>query len=179
MAKWNDKGLTLIGVLVATLIFATILIATLNLSGRSVREIGRSRENFIATNLAREGLELVQFVRDTNMVSGTTEWTGNTKGDALCEGDGERTLITDRQDTIVRILARSGDDNTQLYLDGDTYQHDRTDTVVPYHRQITIDCSARNTPNDEHISISSRVWWESRGADHEVVLRTNLYHWYQ
>ncbi len=185
MAKSNTKGLSLIGVLVAVLVFATMLLAILGLMGRTIREVGRSRENFIATNLAREGLELVQFVRDTNMLR-ATEWTGNAFGDPLCDGDGQRELIVDRQNDIIRVLAlpagqagKSGPENTQLYMDGSNYQHDATNTVVPYHRQIVIDCSTRAAANDEHIQVESKVNWESRGGQHTVVLRTNLYHWYQ
>jgi len=178
MAKSNSKGLTLLGVLVAVLIFATMLMAIFNLMSRTTREVGRSRENFIATNLAREGIELIQFVRDTNMLSGS-DWTGNAAGDPLCDGAGQHHLIVDRHNNLIRVAAKSGEQNTQLYLDGDRYQHEKTAVPTPYHREIVIDCSAKNASGDEHVVVESRVSWQSRGAGHDVVLRTNLYHWYQ
>jgi Tfp pilus assembly protein PilV len=206
MAKLNARssttqsaGLTLIGVMVATLIFALVLIATFNLMARTTRESGRSREIFTATNLAREGLELVQQVRDTNMLrcpKGTVDpkctpdfkWTDNFYGVVkLCADDSaNRRLFVDRIDTdviasgvLVQELSSSA--SASLFLNGDRYQHAPTATSTPYSRRIEIDCTNHNQQaiGDEHIIVTSIVTWSSRNDDHEVRLSNQLYHWYQ
>ena len=189
----SSAGLTLLGVLVAALLFASILTASFGLVARSTREVGRGRENFVATNLAREGLELVQVVRDSNMLQcppgqanpacpATSAWTGNLAGGApLCADDGEQQLIVDRNDPIpggARVQAWQGS-NDQLWLEGQRYQHDATGAATAYHRRVTIDCANRAAAADEHIVITSTVTWQSRGEDHAIALRGQLYNWYQ
>ncbi len=200
MVKWNDSnnspsaGVTLIGVLFATLIFTTILIATMNLMGRTMREVGRSREDFIATNLAREGLELIQFARDTNWLSGATSWTGNAIGSqVLCNGSNPSQLIVDTipstnnvtgLSTLVRVQPLTNPESARLYLNPhpnlsvNRYEHTPVVGQPPvYSRSIDIDCTNQATSENEHILVTSTVKWQSRGSDHEVKLTTHLYNW--
>jgi type II secretory pathway pseudopilin PulG len=193
--KQRQAGLTLLGVLVATLVFVTILIATMNLMSRTTREIGRSQEQFIATNLAREGLELVQHVRDTNFfspaIAGTNTWTDRQTPagmPSLCTGDTPHT-ITIEPDltpggpiTPVGIFIRDvAPLQTQLFLDNtNSYTHDTTrGNRTEFAREMTIICNERNTADKERIEVTSRVTWQSRGTNHDLILRTHLYNWYQ
>ncbi len=191
----SQAGITLIGVLVATLVFVTILIATMNLLGRTTREVGRSREQFIATNLAREGLELVQHVRDTNFFSpsvpGTNTWTDRAilpGMPALCLNDTPHTITIEPDTTGLSsagVIIRDGTTSMQpqLYLDAGHYNNSQNGQPTDFRREITIECDQRNatTPGseNEHIKVTARVTWQSRGAGHEVTLRTHLYNWYQ
>lgn len=194
MVKWNGKtkaagftphhaGLTLIGVLVAILVFSAILIAVTQLLGRSQKNVGISREEFIATNLAREGLELVQYVRDTNWLAAPAgrSWTDNATPGAppLCRDDTDHTFTIDRSGVIGAIL-REGSSPQLWLLDGQYYTHDPNRAISsPFSRVIVITCGERNAVNDEHIAVTSRVTWNSRGQNHEVTLTTKLYNWYQ
>lgn len=192
----GSSGLTILGVLVASAAFATILVASFGLVARTTREVGRSRENFTATNLAREGLELVQFIRDSNMqlctpgntnavCSANPAWTGNVLGgDTLCDGDGENQLIVDRHNAIpggVRVQKIAAPGVDQLFLAaGNHYQHHAGAATTPsYSRRITVDCSRQAAANNEHIVVISAVTWANRGEDHTIELRSHLYNWYQ
>src|SRR5688572_8908250 len=61
-----NSGMTLIGVLVATLILTSGALAVVGLMAQTEKNSGLSQEKFVAANLAREGLELVQAYRDHN-----------------------------------------------------------------------------------------------------------------
>lgn len=208
--KQQQRGLTLIGILVATFVFVTILIATMTLMGRTTREVGRSRERLIAANLAREGLELVQSVRDTNFFTcppGATApnpacpaisaWTDVQTPPGLpplCTGDAQRTITIEPDFGVppalpptapLNIIIRDGlPPQSPLFLDGNGhYTHTATANPTIYSREIIIDCAERDdsaaTPPVERIIVESRVTWRNRDEDHEVVLRTHLYNWYQ
>lgn len=194
--KQSEVGLTLVGVLVATLVFVIILIATMNLLSRTTREVGRGREQFIATNLAREGLELVQFVRDSNFFApatpGTNTWTdlSNPAGmPALCAGDTPH-AFTIEPDFVtspplpLNVIIRDGSAmEPRLFLDAGRYNHSGAGQLTEYSRDITIECDQRNAvtagSENEHIKVTSRVTWQSRGENHDVTLQTHLYNWYQ
>lgn len=196
MAKWKnhnrarEAGLTLLGVLVSFLIFASTTIAIMNLVGRTMREVGRSREEFLAANLAREGLELAQHVRDTNWLNAGAgqPWTGNTTpGSPLCVGsEALHSVIIDRRVAgavnVVRVQDFTGGINAaQLYLQADnSYEHTQISGQTPrYWRRLNIDCTNALTPDDEHIIVNSIIGWTSRGQGHRVILSAHLYNWRQ
>lgn len=196
MAKWKshnrarETGLTLLGVLVSVIIFASVTFAMMNLVGRTMREVGRSREEFLATNLAREGLELAQQVRDTNWLNAVAAqpWTGNTTpGSTLCTGsEALHSIIIDQRVAggvnIVRVQDFTGGSGAdQLYLQADnSYEHTQITGQTPrYSRRLDIDCTNATTPDNEHIILSSIVGWTSRGQTHSVILSTHLYNWRQ
>lgn len=188
VVKSSSAGVTLIGVLFATVIFTTILIATMNLMGRTMREVGRSREDFIATNLAREGLELVQFVRDTNWFTPAPSWTDNSIGsEPLCSGTADSELTIDSDNTgLVRVRQLTNLNDALLYLNPDVirdierFEHTPVVGQTPiYSRFISINCADQSAPNNEKIVVTSRVTWVSRGQSHEVTLRTDLFNWRQ
>lgn len=190
MAKWSEtnghpeSGLTLIGVLVATLLFSVMLITTTQLLARSEKNVGLSREEFIATNLAREGLELVQYVRDTNWLTTATpgvDWSGQPM--PLCSDDADRTITVEPDPAPGSLGVTIGATSplaTQLFFASGRYTHDTAvDTPTPFSREITIVCGERNAPDDEHLTITSRVTWTSRGQRRAVELTTRLYNWRQ
>lgn len=197
MAKWKnhnrarEAGLTLLGVLVSVLIFASVTLAMMNLVGRTMREVGRSREELLATNLAREGLELAQHVRDTNWLNAVASqpWTGNTTPSSppLCVGsEALHSIIIDRRvaggANIVRIQDFTGGSNAdQLYLQADnSYEHTPIPGQIPrFTRRLDIDCTNSTTPDNEHIIVNSIVGWTSRGQTHNISLSTHLYNWRQ
>jgi len=76
----SKKGLSLIGVLIATTLLSGSVIFIGRLLTNRSDVVGISRDLLIATNNAREGLELVRAVRDTNWIQ-KQEWTSG-----ICSG---------------------------------------------------------------------------------------------
>ncbi|MFA5126922.1 MAG: prepilin-type N-terminal cleavage/methylation domain-containing protein [Patescibacteria group bacterium] len=62
----SDSGFTLIEVLLALTIFAIGILAVITLSDANVRLAKESADRVLVANLAREGIELVRNVRDSN-----------------------------------------------------------------------------------------------------------------
>ncbi|MDO8512716.1 MAG: prepilin-type N-terminal cleavage/methylation domain-containing protein [bacterium] len=89
----KQRGFSLVGVLVAAFIALLVLTALLSMLSQ-ILALGRvSKNKFVAVNLAKEGIELVRNMRDSNwlyypVVSGTSvqamQWRG-------CQGGGTAT----------------------------------------------------------------------------------------
>jgi prepilin-type N-terminal cleavage/methylation domain-containing protein len=62
----NQRGFTLIEVLVALVIVATALVPILTLSSFAKRTSANVRDDLIAAGLSQEGIEVVRAIRDTN-----------------------------------------------------------------------------------------------------------------
>lgn len=184
----NKQGLTLIGVLVAIALLVTSILAITNLYVRTTKVASASRERFVATNLAREGLELVQMQRDTNWLqirSGTPniEWTTKICDDSLAT---DKAVTVDFDSTIdleVQFNDAGTDDTLYRVADGHWRHHTPSGEATRFDRVITIDCSQREaalasptTPS--LITITATVSWQERGQAQDVSLKTRLYDWY-
>jgi type II secretory pathway pseudopilin PulG len=66
--RHNQKGQTLLELLVALFILVLVLTATVALIVSSINAGRESRNRLIAANLAREGIEIVRNIRDSNWI---------------------------------------------------------------------------------------------------------------
>lgn len=166
----NNRGLSLLGTLLAAFLLATTALSVSQLMAKTQRASLTSRELLLATALGREGIELVRALRDTNWFlqrSAQRHWT-----QGLCDAD-EFTLDA----PAVRALSGVGDkDRSQLFLaDNGEWVHAEGSHPTAYQRLLSVDCGEKDTS----ILVTSRVTW--RGADHqdhEWQVRQRLYDWY-
>jgi type II secretory pathway pseudopilin PulG len=64
----KNSGETLIEVLIAVTIFSTVLIGALTALSKSISSLSKTKNRIVALNLAREGVEAVRSIRDTNWI---------------------------------------------------------------------------------------------------------------
>lgn len=167
----NQFGFTLIEVLVAVSILVVISLGVIQLLVRSKQVADTGREKFVATNLAREGLELVRALRDTNWF--TDDDRSHWIADSMCS-----TFTYD-----VEQFQAGGDVGDEfssvlfIHPDGSWSHAAGPDGVAtPYSRELEVDCSQRES-GPAQVVVTSRVSWEGRGGTQEVVLKDKLYNW--
>lgn len=203
---FGENGFTLLGVIFALAFVVTVVTALGMLTARTIRAGRLSEERFIATALAREGIELVRALRDENWFAhsqGATQikWRGDDAGTTLeknrtiCNG----TWIIDGQDS--RLRSPSGvSANGELFQvplpspalpDTFAYAHLNTVTtekLTRFRRLITIssttgDCSdivsAVQSPPPAPILVKVEVKWEDAadGPPRSLEMHTELYDW--
>lgn len=105
------KGFTLLEMIVALFILTTGLIAVIGLSFRNVIQGRESLKQLQAANFAREGIEIVRNIRDSNKYN-----TTSTSGDKLWEG--------------LKLAGKQIIDNTQF--DNPTFTQDQILKLVGY-----------------------------------------------
>lgn len=79
-AKTSNEGFTLIEVLISIVVFTIGIFAALGLSVSNYNDSQNNLDRIIATNLAREGIELVKNVRDSNWLKIEANDTANCGG---------------------------------------------------------------------------------------------------
>ncbi len=181
MSSADQHGFTLIGVMVATVILSALSITVAQVMSRAEPLVDMGREQFIAANLAREGLELVRAVRDTNWLSGDdrSQWLAG----GLCNDSDTSYFDTDRRFTLdvdmVRNFEGVGDfEQSQLSIqDNGLWTHAaNAGTATSYHRVLSIDCSTKES-EPPFVIVTSQVAWQSRGQERQVVVKEKLYNW--
>lgn len=144
-----------------------------------------------ALNLAREGLEAVKNIRDSNWVAGDTTWNG------IIDSDQTAQLTFGRNDgTITLDFTPNSIDEASVYQSDGVYLQGSEavgGVKTPFSRLISIQpilCIEEEELNDKCVElgfispdnavgiiINSQVEWYEAGRRHELILREKLYDW--
>ena len=176
----SNRGQGLLETTIALGIIIIGLVAVLTLIIMGISSSGKTKERVIAVNLAREGIEIIRAIRDSNQLDPTKSWPFG-----LDYGSGERSWIVDW--TITDTLKEEADftdidqcTNCLLYLDSeDRYRHKYLIDIPPilltptiFKRLVKIE-----RVNDHEIRIISRIFWQERNQPQSIVLETVLTDW--
>lgn len=146
----KHRGDTILEVVIATAILSSIMIATFNILQRAIDTNLNVKNRVIALNIAREGLEAVRNVRDTNWLKYSGErrskWLcldqklASPSDDPTCTGSVANTDIInenvandeifytiDFDDDDDRYYLKLGPASLQTYIDFETTQNNRED----------------------------------------------------
>lgn len=172
--------MSLLGVLMATSLLAVAILAVTSLTAQSQRIVGLGRENFVAANLAREGLELVRVYRDNNWLAGE-EWVTDLCDAEDLTSDAYQFLIDPPavQDRLVGDLGSPTIVEQSLYRNSGQWSHlSASAERTIYRRVIETDCSQIEAELPK-ITVSAQVAWQSRGQERVIEVKEELYDWYE
>lgn len=171
---YNNHGQTLIELIVASAVILISLAAFLGMSVSTYSGAVTSQEYVIASNLAREGIELVRNIRDSNFLQ---ENAFNLGLDVM-----NSPYKVDYLSGLVSLNPDCPDENNmyndacRLSLDSDNdvfYNHIPQGNQTKYYRIIKI-----TDIDSAHILVESWVKWKSKKGEESVNMRADLYDWY-
>ena len=175
----NQKGQSLVEVVIALGIAVIIVIAFTNATIASVRNSQFSKNQNLATKYAQETLEVVRAVRDQNAVGSVTDgtstvnswgdlWGINLKNAASPGGGFTGYCFTLNEATLVMTKRVSCADNNG---NGTTYD-ENIDTI--FYRKINITDDGTNLGKKQ---IFVRVYWSDNRGQHNTEVTTFLTNW--
>ncbi len=185
----NNRGFTLIEVMVSISILLIGSLAALQLMARTQHTVHIARNRFVATNVAREGLELARAVRDTNWFISEdpklSDWAAT-----LCpDPSASRSFTLDAK--MVREGSAVGDvEKPKLYIQSgnNEWTHEQNGNSAKFSgfsRTLTVNCEKylNQTPetlkeNPEYIIVTAHVTWQEDNQERSVDLTQKLYNWY-
>lgn len=191
----NLRGQSLVELLIAMFVIIVGLTAAgaIIFSNLRIQEIASDR--VVATNLAREGIEFVREIRDSNWLSGSAFNTGMANvtdytavpvwsAGTFAGLNFSPTTIADTSWTTIKLSTHASTTNA-LYVQGASYPG--TDTL--YRRLLTIQpiCSDSTVRTEGFsclsplttigVRITSLVSWTKRGQTRNVDAVEELYDW--
>lgn len=201
----NQKGQGLLETIVAIGVITVGLVGVFTLViGNSNRQ-RENRDRLVGINLAREGVEVVRNLRDSNWLAGENAF-GNilensidvVKIPVFPSGATDHWMLASRtigEGSNTRVyLANIGTDGTRAYIQGNNLrtdemlstQFEREISLVPIRcgdAKLQVPCTSIKTdgngvvPADTTIgvSVTSTVWWQNRAR--QVSLIDMLYDW--
>ena len=188
-------GFALVEVLVAVSLLSATIITISALTISMMRANSLNQNHLVATELAREGLEITRNIRDTNWRNYRNWLTG------IHDGVSDQYVFAVDGNGIggenFYVFVPSGEDADLLYKnDGfgyTEYSHSAVgENPTPFHREITVtpvlyndDATDSDGTFDENLPegyifkvlVESRVYWTERKMDREIKLYTELSDW--
>lgn len=181
--KFNFKdrsGQAMLEMVVAISVILVGVVSTLTLTIATISGGNISKMQVTASNLAREGIEIVRNLRDQNALLieanelDYTLWTNGLEG-----GVNAHAAIVDASDWSLDSLNETledciKDNNCRLYLDNDNFfsHHDKTGQATPYWRLVLLHPICMNLAdksyNDEEILEPNKKCADI-GADYSQV----------
>lgn len=198
----NHRGESLIETIISIVLITLAVTAAITLIVTTMRASEASKERIIAINLAREGIEAVRAIRDTNWLvySSRRRICWNTVGE--CNDNTPKDGITDSPINVgyYRVGLSSGfsweleyypgalesewRDDYQLYLENNFYTHRVTDLAgnpnvkSNFARRIYVtyldDDGNPGNAGDNRMEVTSEVRFVESGREHVINLVTHL-----
>lgn len=162
----RSSGFTIVELMIAITLMSTGVIAIYALIPHGIKMSVVNTDKYLATQLAREGIEIVRNIRDTNWIednSSSTVWDEGLTGCATgCEVDYTTPTI---QDPILTAYGAG----RYLKVDGNGLYNYTAGTDTKFKRKITI------TPISGTLQVIVTVSWSADYND--SVLEEILYDW--
>jgi type II secretory pathway pseudopilin PulG len=137
--------MTLIEVLITIVVFSVGILTILSIITGSLSLWSRSRNRTTATMLAKEWIEMMYSIRDTNLDKAQKWWCIPPINTNVCAYDlvnWSYTFIIDRDSDGIAISVPATFDKRRLYINSSngvmTYTHSGTSTPSSFYRYLTI-----------------------------------------
>ncbi len=153
----TEKGLTLVEIIFTILIITIAVVGVYQALTYGMKHTQQAQERFVASYLAKEGIEIVKNIRDTNWIEETTWNEGLINCGSGCEADYNDSSLT----------SFSGQ---YFYIDPTNYfyqYNDITGEKTPYQRKITL------TNYTDKIDITVDVMWR----ENIITIKESIYNW--
>ncbi len=159
----NNLGFTILEVTVVIFIIVLGMVGVLSLATQTIKVANYNKNEFIASQLAQEGVELIRSIRDSNwLISGNSWNTDITDGVYAIDYRGRNSIsaVSDIDDANAKLFKVG---NYYITGSGDDTSFSRTITML--------------TGGSNDLSVESNVRWQERGDYHYYTVSTVLYDW--
>lgn len=168
-----QKGFTLIETLFAILIFSAALVSLLAIAGKGIVATGQVKNETVAFYLAQEGIEVARNFRDSNFVAEEAWDLGfaSTPDCSIAMG-----CYLDFSNGGVPLLVENHGADEVFFNLGMYTNQNQGGTPTGFHRYVRLVPIANGGTPDEY-TVTSTVWWQSRGVKRKVELTTLMKKW--
>lgn len=165
----KQKGFSIIEVMASVFIITFGLIGVLALADQNIRNQRLSKNTFVASQLAQEGLELVRNIRDKNWLL-NNDWKlgagAGTNTDIIQDGS----YAIDYSGAIVNVGSAS-DQGASLKIDTNGFHWHGAGAKSIFNRMIAV------VDNGDSVNVNATVRWQEGKNVRNYSLDTVLYNW--
>jgi prepilin-type N-terminal cleavage/methylation domain-containing protein len=170
-SKFNStpsKAFTLIETMVSLMMISVALLGIYAAIAKYTQQTKQVKENYIASLLGQEGIEIIRNLRDTNWITGGRAAFSTGLISSNCNVDGTGGWRVDYLATSTADLVSNTAPVPYLYTnDTNGFYNYTSGTVTPYKRQICV------VEDGDILHVSVVIYWTS----HSTTIKEDLYNW--
>jgi len=169
-----SSGTTIIEAVIAIFIITVGILGGLGLALQATAKAGYSKEETVAANLAREGIEIVRNMRDSNWLN-SLSWDQGLSGGAAEKGGILNFSSANNQWTLTHLADPAealNNETSRLYLKDGFYSTDATGVKTLLKRVIKI-----TSISADEKKIEAVVRIEFKNLTKDMVVEDRLYNW--
>ena len=163
----TNKSFTLLEAILAVFVTSVGVLGAYGLSQQILVYSSLSNSNFTAAYLAKEGIEIVRNIRDSNWVQEVDWRNGLIPPTADCTAGCE----VDYNDSALSLWTDPG---RYLRIEPAGFYNYDSGSNTKYKRKITIEALA-----DGSLRVTSAVFWSEKGQQKSITAQDILYEWWQ
>lgn len=163
-----NKGFTLLEVLLSIFLITVGMGGIFILVLQTVSFSSMSFNQFIASQLAQEGLEVVRNIRDSNWLTQRSKPEQSWKQGIVCCPASPCLCQVDYDDAALSLWT-----GPNLKFGQGFYNYD-SGVDSKFNRKITV---AEDPENPDILEILVEVVWQEAGQEHKIAAQENLYNW--
>ena len=148
----NQKGISILEVIVAVMIIALGMIGVLSLVIQNVEAQYINKNVLIASGLAQEGLELARNIRDKNWLNEGSEWD-----ESLTAASGARKFVLDYLGNMSEVSGLD-DSGTNLTIDSYGFYWRGAGTATKFKRMLTVE-KITIAGQDYYLDVKRAIRW--------------------
>ena len=160
----NQKGLTLIGVLISIFIISTSLISVLSLTTMSIKGAAVGEMRLIASGLAQEGVEIVRYIRRGNSNWIDWDWYGN--NGAIATSTSQDYLVQYNNSNLISFS------ETPLKIDTSYFYQYDSGANTSFYRKVTL-----TKVSFQEVKVLVEMKWNFKGDWHYLIVEDHLWNW--
>ena len=149
------KGFTLLEIMIAISVMTIGIMGIYALVPKIISIGGANNNRFIASQLAREGLEIVRNIRDTNWLEGNSFDQGLNNGDWRVQYNRDYLLSFSDE---------------PLKIDAQGFYNYNSDQLTKFKRKVTI-----SHPESNNLDVKIQITWSGKGSP--FIIKEKIYDW--
>ena len=166
--KISTRGFSLIETMVAITILVMVITGPITLASNSLKAASVSKNNFIASNLAQEGVELIRLLRTNNVIQGNDWMQDIRNGQDNCNGS---CYVDAKSLTLQHCTGQC----PFLNIDSGGFYNYTSGTPTIFRRTISV----QNVGAAGAYRIVVTIDWTERYGAQSIVLEEIIHDWIQ
>ena len=179
--KKKQKGFTIIEVLISLFIIVIGVIGSSIVIQDIFVNTFTASHKLTAAYLAKEGLEIVRNIRDTNWLKGENYDIGLVQSSPPsfhgCDPAISRYCEADLRDTSLNSINASSHPNPTFLKLSNHFEYSSFGNQTIFTRKIEIVKVLATVIEPEFLKVKVIVGWQERNEDKEIIIEGNLYDW--
>lgn len=170
----KQKGFSMLEIVIVVALVAIAFVGIVKIMNKTTQLRYLTRNDFIAQGLAKEGIELVEQLRNDNVANGVPFWN-NLMLPGVVDNDTRIIRLDYNGSSSILDVPSASDAVAILKFDISNFYQYTSGSDSKFGRAITLTYQDDASTPTAYMEVKSDVYWEYKGDGHTYTIETRAY----